>query len=760
MKQIFLAVFLSSILFIHSSALTYAQGGLGGSNLFTNSGLSGPNVGNPANAFNNPAKQSFPLSPEPNNAQANWAPATFPSFPTQYLSLPGLNEAEKEILSQNYFVVINDTKIKSFTQLYNENRLDGVSSLVTADSIVHPLFALQNNIRLKVVERSLLPSLESLLISMIGNSEIDYKNTEDAETKEEIKYNLAFLTVALKLLVPDFPLPGNPGVRQLVTDEFNNFKKATLSRSVIFHRLEDFSAFKPVGFYRSTAPAQRFYSAYQWLAKSFLELSDTTSDTTLGNGNEFRRAILLFQSLMKAKIQSNNLQKIESGLIVWKQINKIVEDLNIKTSTGHIDQTYLSPENLARALTSATASETSVTALSNPIIRSRLLITIRSNAPRQFNSTSIFSLSRKESIKEKQLKFHIFVPLYSPDQDLSLSGPLFQKKNTTTFNYVPIGLLLLQNNGVIWSNRILNKNSSKLEEGILNQLTNQPTNPDEATRGPFWKIFGTLSDPWPEQTQLFCQTEHWRTFCLERQSAAWMDNFLADQIDATATPAQPKIDNASGDPPNNNKTQPANVTISSVIHKYGIGSWRTTNGFNYLEPTPDLYTKLAESQSNLENSLNQSGLFPSEYTAKSHDFIRLLKRLSSIAKLELNLDFPQAEDQALLGTIDKLLNVIETPLPAKLFIGFPAAVSQTNISNNDAESRLSGVNMEIGYPATMFAILQYKRSYYLLRGATYSYFEQCGEEINEKHWKRQVEFGFLEIPFWCQPFQRTNANQN
>ena len=36
-----------------------------------------------------------------------------------------------------------------------------------------------------------------------------------------------------------------------------------------------------------------------------------------------------------------------------------------------------------------------------------------------------------------------------------------------------------------------------------------------------------LANPAPEQTQLFCQTETWRTFCLERQVAAWVDNFTS-----------------------------------------------------------------------------------------------------------------------------------------------------------------------------------------------------------------------------------------
>ena len=91
---------------------------------------------------------------------------------------------------------------------------------------------------------------------------------------------------------------------------------------------------------------------------------------------------------------------------------------------------------------------------------------------------------------------------------------------------------------------------------------------------------------------------------------------------------------------------------------------------------------MSESQIDLENSLNQTGIFPKEYVTESHDFIRLLKRLAAISKLELNLDFPKGEDQELLGAIDKLLSVIDCPLANKLFIPFPHLNNKNNNSND------------------------------------------------------------------------------
>ncbi len=780
-RMMFLAVFCHVFALSFCPASEAQLGGGGGSNLFYNPSLSGvdsSNSNNPTNAMNALTRPSFALGSEsgPSDPYANWQPATFPLFPVRYLNLPNFNQSEKDILSQNYFVVINDSNIKSFAQLYNENRLGNISSFVTADSIMHPFFAFQNNVKLKVIERTLVPLLESLLITMIRNTENDYKVADDAETKEEIKYNWAFLTVALKLLTPDFPLPSNPGVRKLVEDELTNIKLGKSAQSAIFHRMDNFSGYSPTVFYKATDSAKHFYSSYQWLSKNYLELSDITSDTTTGNGNEFRRAFLLFQSLMKVQLEAaNTAQKARSGMQIWKQINKILADLGLDSANRTIDQgNCLLPDNFARAMASTNASIT-IASLSDPLNRTRLLLTIRGYGPRQFGSTSIFSLGKKDANRERQLTFHLLNPLYDPLQEILLPEPVFQKDENTTFSLMPIALLLLQNNGVRWASKMLAKNASKIDEQIINQLTERQnallsidTNLDSLR--PFWKRYTSFANPYPEQLPLYGQTADWRTFCLERQTAAWADSLLATNL----KPAEPKIPDPKNLDPKNaqpgapNNPSPTNneiktgdaSTISNIIKKYNLGSWRTNNNFNYLEPTFNLYTQWTQSELDLENSLNQTGIFPSEYLQQSHDFIRLLKRLTAIAKLELNMDLPKADDQALLATIDNVLKVIEPPLPAKLYMPFPVTASVSLKTNNQSGTTLPGVNIELSYPATVFLIVQYRHCYYLLRGATYSYAEQCGEEINDKHWQRRVEFGFIETPFWCQSFQRSHSASN
>jgi hypothetical protein len=372
----------------------------------------------------------------------------------------------------------------------------------------------------------------------------------------------------------------------------------------------------------------------------------------------------------------------------------------------------------------------------------------------------------------------------------------------------------MQNKGVKWANRVLKDNESKLNEQIANQLSQQQTSNSAPARnsedyGFFWKIYSNFTNAYGEQSPLAFQSGQWRTFCLERQVAGWVDELLAtDSKDIKPDQTDTNNNGTSSDNVDNNKKGNAanSGTISSSIRRFGMNSWRTSSNFNYLEPTADLYRKMADGQTTFENSLNQLALFPTDSLEQSHDFVRLARRLAGIAKKELDNETLTAEDQSLLASIDKLLQVIESPLVNNLFVNLknndsdaladnlfsnqpgqnvktqgkssPSAINSSIIKLTDDSSNkkqnshgnilkqieyagaLAGVNMSLGLPATVYLILEYKRAYYLLRGAVYSYYEQCGEQINEKHWQRQVEFGLLEAPFWCQSFQRSNPRSN
>jgi len=769
---------------------------------------------NPYNALNQLAAPRIPIGKgkAAEEADADWQPAYLQPFPAPYLNIPQLHAPTREILSQSYFVAVNGLAIKTFAQLYKDNRLEHVSSFITADSIAHPLLAFQNSIRLAVIDQSITPLLKSLLVSMLASCRQDYVEAEDAEAKEEIKHNLAFLVVGIKILQPDYSIPDYPGVKQLAESELNSIKKKHPGYSVIFHRQANFALLEPVGWRKSTPAAQQFFTCCQWLSTMYLELSDTEGS----NGNEFRRAFLLFQSLMKATIPSENKDNEENtGYAVWQKINEILSLLNLSQAGDDKDNVQrVLPSSFAGIFpTAKSVSRITIASLSDPLNRTRLFLTLKSNAPRkQLNTTSIFSLNKNKAGSERQLRFCLMNPIDQPSAEDCFQAPVFQKDAAAGFSLMPIGLVLAQSKGISWAKRILSDNAAKLNS----QLTDS-TSSNKIISSSFWDAFKTLSAGYMEPAPQVLQTKQWRTFCVERQIAAWVDKMLAcgiggavaateDNGQADGMRAQRHLSDATEachykNDSHDNASANAD-TIGSIIRKFGIPSWRTGTSFNYLEPAATVYGKMAESQTNFERTLSQSNLFPAQYIERSHDFTRLLKRLTAIANVELNNQAVNADDQSLLAGIDKVLQIIEPPLLGNLYIAFggsnndadlaasvilddkgsseseekpaipPKKVDNSSViklsdstrearvvSPKGSESqgvRLAGVNMGLGYPTCLYVIVQFKRVYYLLRGAAYSYHEHCGSPINSKNWQRQLDMGFfMDPPFWCESFQRT-----
>ncbi len=95
---------------------------------------------------------------------------------------------------------LTDTKWKSKDR-------EGVPIFITTDSIMH-LFHIEFNELLKNIEiNKLTPMLNSFLDRVIGESIAQYNGLEDNELKELSRRNIAYLSVAKKLLDPDFRVP-------------------------------------------------------------------------------------------------------------------------------------------------------------------------------------------------------------------------------------------------------------------------------------------------------------------------------------------------------------------------------------------------------------------------------------------------------------------------------------------------------------------------------------------------------------------------
>jgi len=228
---------------------------------------------------------------------------------------------------------------------------------------------------------------------------------------------------------------------------------------------------------------------------------------------------------MKATIASANTNDEENtGYALWQKINNILTLLNLNETSGDKDSYQrVLPDNFAGIFPSAkSVSRITIASLSDPLNRTRLFLTLRSNAPRKhLATTSIFSLNKTKTGSEKQLRFCLMDPIYQPSAEDCFQAPVFQKDAATGFNLTPVGLALAQSKGISWAKRILSENAAKLSS----QLTDSTTS-TKIVNSAFWDVFKTLSSGYMEPAPQVFQTKQWRSFCVERQIAAWVDKCL------------------------------------------------------------------------------------------------------------------------------------------------------------------------------------------------------------------------------------------
>ncbi len=146
-----------------------------------------------------------------------------------------LTDKQKEMLLTNGVVIVpgnNDRFENAYNHLTNsriftlngtrEYGESGVPIIITTDSVLH-LFHIEFNELLKNIEiNSLSPLLNEFLDESIKESIAQYNGLNNSELKELSRRNVAFLSVANKLLDPDFDVPGM--VKDDVNDEIRRIE--------------------------------------------------------------------------------------------------------------------------------------------------------------------------------------------------------------------------------------------------------------------------------------------------------------------------------------------------------------------------------------------------------------------------------------------------------------------------------------------------------------------------------------------------------
>ena len=179
--------------------------------------------------------------------------------------------ADKAKLLENGFVVVEGGRVDDITQPYKQLRKQDLPIYVTADTVLH-LFHIQFDETLKEIEENVFyTDLAKVTPAMLAASDSDYRSGSGL-VKEAARRNVAYFSVAMKLLHPRFTPPGY--VKDWVDWECEKIEKheglppyEVAREKSLFRMPEDYSQYKPRGHYTRSGILKRYFRAMMWYGR-------------------------------------------------------------------------------------------------------------------------------------------------------------------------------------------------------------------------------------------------------------------------------------------------------------------------------------------------------------------------------------------------------------------------------------------------------------------------------------------------------------
>lgn len=661
------------------------------------------------------------------------------------MTVGGLSEKNTATLGTNLFVVVDNTKYDTIADLYRSNRLKKKSNFVTVDALMHSFLAMRNGILASTVVEHAYPELTALVAAMMKTTSADYNEADDAEVRGDLEKNLAFLSVGLRLLDPSLPSPQMGNATVLATKELQNIRSFQYRRSAIFGVDEDFSTYKPYGWYNSSTKLQNFFKAKQWFSRVSFQLSENSKAE--GAGDSFRRSALLFRALDRSSVGK------EPGIQIWQRLNQIFAELGPIIST---EIKTLTPADYKEVFKSSNGDlKMSLQGLAEPFYRTKLLLSVRRQRPVQISSTSIFDIESSHPERASQAAFRLFPIVEPAELDwLKQRSHRFAKEGSDV-PPPPLALLNMHARGFAQATNVLGENIWKLDPTLVTVV---PTLMQAVKKQPakdvVWQTFGSYFKMPVEAVQAVLKTNNWMTRKIESGFGAWVDNQIAmapavpRALDKSDEPfAKQTHDEGSVSPRNSAGGTAANAAGTTPANPSGVSA-PSAPLRHYVEPAPEVFRNMRNELARLTTKLNGLGYTAQQYQARRTELESVLTRLETIAAREVSGLNPLAQDGKFLSEIDLVLDKFSPPTAAALFLD-----NGVTNENEPKGTTNSGASLVLGRPAMLFIIFQSGRSLTVARGAMYSYHELPGGPISTEHLERKMEFGFLTPPPWAEAFE-------
>ena len=185
-----------------------------------------------------------------------------------------------EKLVANNFVVYEGQSAEFF-EIYESNRYGQIPNFITSDSMMHTYHLYFAMLQKKVEKGSLCSAVERMSSKMLENSKKQYEVLKGSEWEEAAKLNVAYFGIATRLLglndqIPDY-------ASDIVNEELSKIMAASvIDTSLITGTYEDYSQFKPRGYYEGDAQLEKYFRAMMLFGRiNYVQESETMNRCAL-----------------------------------------------------------------------------------------------------------------------------------------------------------------------------------------------------------------------------------------------------------------------------------------------------------------------------------------------------------------------------------------------------------------------------------------------------------------------------------------------
>ncbi len=188
------------------------------------------------------------------------------------------SDEQRAMLAENgFYVTKTEYGANEFFVEYEDNRYMQLPNFVTVDSLMHT-YHIYFSYLLRNTEREYLSAaLSDLSEAMLAESLAQYEALQGSEWEEAAKQNVIFFAVGARLQndsieIPDF-------ARDVTENELQLIGNAEgIAVSPMMNRDEDYSQYKPRGYYDGDEQLERYFRAMMWYGRIGFQQGDELTD--------------------------------------------------------------------------------------------------------------------------------------------------------------------------------------------------------------------------------------------------------------------------------------------------------------------------------------------------------------------------------------------------------------------------------------------------------------------------------------------------